>query len=216
MDEGDHHVCNGSVQHALVSHACCGHFAQEHEYSGLVSVVSPQPQANVAKKGLCVRLVCGTGGAGAAGTHVVANGRPPQAQSSLGQGNTGFGSTMVSVFQGRSGSGGAAPFQAAPVVGRTAASFMPFMQHQGNCAHSDAAQMPLMQPQGLNDPRYQGQFPQRLPFVPSVAQFQLQPSQQSQGTHSTQLTPSLSNSQTLASQNSSGLAYSPPGSSSLT
>ena len=147
---------------------------------------------------------------------MLANGRPPQAQSSLGQGSTGFGPNMVPVIQGRPGGNTAASFHSAPAAGMTATSFMPVM-HQGNAAHSDAPHVPSMQPHGMQGPRFQGQFAQPFQFAPSVPQFQPQSSQQQQRTtQPTQFVRSLSNSQTLSSQSGSGFGSLPHGGSSLT
>ena len=152
---------------------------------------------------------------------MLANGRPPQAQSSLGQGSIGFGTHMIPVIQGRPGGNTAPSFHSVPAAGMTATPFMPAM-HQGNAAHSDAPHMPSMQSQGMQGPRFQGQFAQPFQFAPSVPQFQLHSSQQQQQqqqqrtTQPTQFVRSLSNSQTSSNQSGTGFGNLRHGSSSLT
>ena len=152
--------------------------------------------------------------------HMLANARPPQAQSSLGQGSPGFGTNMIPVIQGRPGGNSASSFHSAPAAGMTATPFMPVM-HQGNAAHSDAPHVPSMQSQGMQGARFQGQFAQPFQFAPSVPQFQLQPShqphqQQQRTTQPTQFVRSLSNSQTSSSQGGNGFGSLPHSGSSLT
>ena len=147
---------------------------------------------------------------------MLATGRPPQAQSSLGQGSAGFGSNMIPVIQGRPGGNTASSFHSAPAASMTATPFMPVM-HQGTAAHSDAPHNPSMQPQGMQGPRFQGQFAQPFQFAPSMPHFPLQSSQQQQRTtQPTQFVRSLSNPQTSSGQSGSRFGSLPHGGSSLT
>ena len=152
--------------------------------------------------------------------HMPGNGRPPPAQSNMGQPSTGqvsttFGANMVPVLQGRPGVSTHMSYPGQPAAGMTASSFMPVMQPQVGAAHTHASRLSPLQPQGQNGPSFQGQ---PFQFAPSMPQFQSQPSQQHQQQmqHHGQFARSPRGEQASSSQNSGSLGQVPHSSSSLT
>lgn len=157
-----------------------GRFARNNDAGAVMPHETKKALAAKAKAGKAAAAAAAQGQHQVPGQHALGNGRPPQPQQGMSQGNSGFASHMVPMLQARPGSSTMGqPYQGqVGAAGMPASSFMPISQQIH--PQSSTAQMSSMQPLLQNGAMFPSSSGHMYQWGSSAGmpQFQTQPTQQ--------------------------------------